>query len=66
MRIYVSEDNILQVIDNVKSMSMYLDYGTYSDGWIGACNLIKEVLSDNDNISKVSVMTVKLEGDEYE
>lgn len=66
MRIYVSEDNILQVINNVKSMNMYLDYGTYSDGWVNACNLIKEILSDSDIVSKVSVMTVKLEGDEYE
>lgn len=38
----------------------------YKDGWIDACNLIKETLSDNDIVGKVSVMTVKLEGDEYE
>lgn len=66
MKIYVSENDILQVVDNVKSMNIYSDYGTYSDGWMDACNLIKEILSDNDNISKVSVITVKLEGDECE
>lgn len=47
-------------------MNIYSDYGTYSDGWADACNLIKEILSDNDIVSKVSVITVKLEGDEYE